>query len=164
MLMPMRKLLVPVFAVSLAAGGLAYAAEGRGRPQSPDRVPTVEVEAFNVDEIGELEAEQEVDPIVDPTGASAVTGTGWSTEGCPEGFTGNHGQFVSSTEDRPRRDAARSPCGKPLSSFHPDEEEEGDVEEVESADVDADDDADERGDRGLHRGHEKGRGQGGKRG
>jgi hypothetical protein len=36
----------------------------------------------------------------------------FSTEGCPEGFSGNHGRFVSGSEG-PRSEAAHSPCGKP---------------------------------------------------
>lgn len=35
-----------------------------------------------------------------------------STEGCPEGFTGNHGQFVSQSENK--KEAAHSECGKPV--------------------------------------------------
>lgn len=39
---------------------------------------------------------------------------GRSTEGCPQGFSDTHGQFVSSTEESSREEAAESECGKPL--------------------------------------------------
>src|SRR5581483_8444762 len=59
-----------------------------------------------------------------PTGATGPSGpTGpvpspshgpeRSTEGCPEGFTGNHGQFVSGQPKGDRSEAAHSDCGKP---------------------------------------------------
>src|SRR5581483_12301352 len=39
-----------------------------------------------------------------------------STEGCPEGFTGNHGQFVSGQPKGDRSEAAHSDCGKPVNA------------------------------------------------
>lgn len=54
----------------------------------------------------------------DPASQHGVTR---STAGCPAGFTGNHGQYVSSVEDDPatadvneRQVAAQSECGKPV--------------------------------------------------
>ncbi len=50
-----------------------------------------------------------------------------STEGCPEGFTGNHGEFVSQSDDKEA--AAQSNCGKPVQAVHtPKPSAEGDDE------------------------------------
>lgn len=54
-------------------------------------------------------------------------GVARSTEGCPPGFTGNHGQYVRSVRDDPATPenekalAARSQCGKPVPSLHDDD-------------------------------------------
>lgn len=126
MLLPLRRLLVPIFAISLAAGGLAYAAAD-DRPLDVAGQTAGEQgasQALNAGEQGDLQTEiedAETHESLNPTGSSAVTPTGRSTEGCPEGFTGNHGQFVSGTDERPRNEAAQSPCGKPLTSVHDDD-------------------------------------------
>lgn len=57
---------------------------------------------------------------------------------CPEGFTGNHGQYVSSTPERPRRDAAHSDCGKPVKP-----DDTGDDEPADDDAGEADDTEDE---------------------
>lgn len=42
-------------------------------------------------------------------------GVTFSTTDCPTEFEGgNHGEYVSGTEERPRNDAAQSDCGKPV--------------------------------------------------
>lgn len=52
-------------------------------------------------------------------------GVARNTAACPPGFTGNHGQYVSSVAKDPnateeqKTAAAKSDCGKPLSSVHP---------------------------------------------
>lgn len=57
-----------------------------------------------------------------PAGTHGVTR---STVGCPAGFTGNHGQYVSSVAKTPgvteaqKSTAAESDCGKPVQSVHP---------------------------------------------
>lgn len=60
----------------------------------------------------------------DPAGPHGVAR---STTGCPAGFTGNHGEYVSSIEDDPatadvdeRQVAAQSECGKPVHPDRPD--------------------------------------------
>lgn len=127
MLLPFRRLLVPVFAISLAAGGLAYAAADNRTAldvASQTANDSDSPQALDVGDEGDLQTqngETEPDARFAPTGSSGVTSTGRSTEGCPEGFSGNHGQFVSGIEDRPRNEAAHSPCGKPLASVHDDE-------------------------------------------
>lgn len=155
MLLPMRRLLVPVFAVSLMVGGLAYAAgdlssdETTLSPQSTG--PGAELETGDGTLQTQAESEDTAeDGTIDPTGSSGVTSTGRSTEGCPQGFSGNHGQYVSATEEQPRRDAAHSPCGKPLQSVHEDGSEEPATETVESEDDDGP---------GLKKGHSKDKGK-----
>ncbi|HVL80028.1 MAG TPA: hypothetical protein VM840_00370, partial [Actinomycetota bacterium] len=76
-----------------------------------------------------------------------------STQGCPEGFSGNHGQHVSSApkDGTSRSEAARSDCGKPVRPER--ESTEGD-EELTTA---------ERGPKPGH-GQGAGRGQGSGRG
>src|SRR5688572_21733774 len=134
MLLPTRRLLVPIFAVCLAVGGLAYAAADEMGREAGAQVSLDEndEQALDAGDQGDLLTEDEEPDsgdVVEATGSSGVTPTGRSTEGCPEGFSGNHGQFVSGTEDRPRRDAAHSPCGKPLTSIHGDGEAEGPEDE-----------------------------------
>jgi len=126
MLLPIRRLLVPIFAISLAAGGLAYAASDdrpldvAGQTAGEQNAP----QALDAGEQGDLQTEiegTETEESLKSTGSSAVTPTGRSIEGCPQGFTGNHGQFVSGTDERPRNDAAHSSCGKPLASLQDDD-------------------------------------------
>ncbi|MGH2758708.1 MAG: hypothetical protein ACRDKJ_03990 [Actinomycetota bacterium] len=127
----MRRLRVPVVAVSMTVGGLAYAA-GDGSPS--DTIGRSAGEGSPVRELDTGDTLLDTDPKTsadddggDPTGSSGVTSTGRSTEGCPQGFDGNHGQYVSGTEDHPRRDAAHSPCGKPLHAVEDDDvDAEGD--------------------------------------
>ncbi len=150
MLLPMRRLLVPVLVISMTVGGLAYAA---GDASQPDNLTGSDESPAQGLETGDTLLEIDLDapdgsPESDPTGSSGVTSTGRSTEGCPEGFTGNHGQFVSSTEEHPRRDAAHSPCGKPLQAVHDDEPEEPATEGDESQDDEGP---------GLKKGHQKGK-------
>jgi hypothetical protein len=150
MLLPMRRLLVPVFAVSMTVGGLAYAAgdisQGELTTQSNEDPGHTLVTGDDTLLETDLDA-TETTTAGDPTGSSGVTTTGRSTEGCPEGFSGNHGQFVSSTEDHPQRDAAHLPCGKPLQAVHDDQPGEPSTEEVESESDD--------GGPGLKKGHDK---------
>jgi hypothetical protein len=122
MLTQLKRLLVPVFALSLTAGGLAYAATGHSfgldiAGRTSDETAALGADAQSSLELGDTD---------DPTGSSPTTPTARSTEGCPAGFDGNHGQFVSSTEDTPRNEAAHSPCGKPVQAVdHPTGETEG---------------------------------------
>jgi hypothetical protein len=127
MLLPVRRLLAPIFAVSIAAGGLAYAAADVTQLDMANQATSEGDTPRGLDagDLGDLQTgvgETETDElVVDRTGSSGITPTGRSTEGCPEGFTGNHGQFVSGTDERPRNDAAQSPCGKPLTSVQDDD-------------------------------------------
>ena len=120
-----KKLLIPLFALTLAGGALASAqvsGEREGPVAPADRVLEAGDVELKLDDAGSATGASRTTP----TGESPTTGTARSTEGCPEGFTGNHGQFVSGTEERPRRDAARSPCGKPVQSVRERPEAEGD--------------------------------------
>lgn len=121
-----RHALVYVFAAALASTGLAYAATGNLNPvdavlsaASSDPGPAVDEAALETtaDELGDSDVtDTDGDDDGDPTGSSPTTPTAkgpeWSTEGCPEGFSGNHGQHVSASDDK--REAAHSPCGKPV--------------------------------------------------
>jgi len=137
MLRHLRSAIVPVLSLVIGLGGISFGLAGATLPLSPasseselpqeTTVPEQEVseEPVSEDPAGE-EPEVEptpapVEPLVEAPVAEEEDGTAtdtavqkWSTEGCPEGFTGNHGQFVSSTEDRPRNEAAHSECGKPV--------------------------------------------------
>jgi len=126
MLLPTRRLLVPIFAVSLAVGGLAYAAAdetglGTAAQTTSDQDASQTLDADDEGDVLTEDGEPGFGHVIDATGAGGVTSTGRSTEGCPEGFSGNHGQFVSGTEERPRSEAAHSLCGKPLTSVHDDD-------------------------------------------
>lgn len=151
----LKRLLVPVLALSLAGAALASAQVLDG--DTPDATEARDDGTFNGLDAGDTELELEEgeteevsdDELGDPTGASLTTPTARSTEGCPAGFTGNHGQFVSSTDERPRRDAAHSPCGKPVQSVHDDAETE-DVDDEQLADEE-----EERHGKGHKNGHEK---------
>jgi hypothetical protein len=71
----------------------------------------------------EVEQPDTEEPTTAESSTAKWSAAKWSTEGCPEGFTGNHGQYVSSTEDRPRNGAARSTCGKPMKGGNDDSED-----------------------------------------
>ena len=147
MLLPMRRLLVPVFAISMMVGGLAYAA-GDTAPPTEIAPPseTTEQPLDTGNDVLDTDAEPSEEAEDDATGPLQATSTARSTEGCADGFTGNHGQFVSSTEDRPRRDAAHSPCGKPLREVEEEETDEPSTDAVEPEDDE---------DHGLKKGHDK---------
>lgn len=135
MLTRLRGLLIPVVALSLTVGGLAYAAVDDDSPidvvqdtaeeapetvvddeVAPDDQPTEPGESD--DEVTTMDDDGTVDDVAEDAGPAedqeAAHGPERSTEGCPEGFSGNHGQYVSGTEERPRSEAAHSPCGKPV--------------------------------------------------
>jgi len=114
-----RTAAVPSVVVVLAAYGFAYAATGSPNPidlvshhgpKNADAVvspkPTDSPEGTN-DPADSPEASHTPNPSHGPVR---------STTGCPAGFTGNHGQFVSQSADH--HAAAQSDCGKPV---HPTE-------------------------------------------
>lgn len=144
----LRKLLVPVFALTLAGTAFASAQvpDGERLDVGTESSEDGTTQALDVGDDGAFEVRRSEDE-ADPTGSSKTTPTFRSTEGCPEGFSGNHGQFVSSTEDRPRRDAAHSPCGKPTHVV-----DAGDDVEDADADEGAEDDGEQ--------GHKHGNGNG----
>lgn len=159
-----RKLAIPLLVASFSTAGLAYAQMGETSSEDSARDVT-EVESGELIAGGEniLELDDEGNEGADPTGSSGTTATGRSTEGCPDGFSGNHGQYVSSTEERPRREAAHSQCGKPLASLH-NGDEEGDFGEFEEARVEPEEQhrgkakghsKDEPGTRGKGKGHDR---------
>lgn len=90
-------------------------------PPSEEPDPT---DAPPSDEPAPTDAPPSEEPVVDPAPSpsddvsdDASDGKKMrSTDGCPEGFTGNHGQYVSGTDEKPRKDAAHSDCGKPVKS------------------------------------------------
>lgn len=88
------------------------------------------------------------------SGPSGASGPERSTEGCPEGFSGNHGQFVRDADhgEHGRSEAARSDCGKPVQSL-----EHGDDEQTEAPE--AEEEA-EHADHAEHGGEGHGRGHG----
>jgi hypothetical protein len=64
----------------------------------------------------EVSPSPEVSPDGEPTDAGgeapAPDASKFSADGCPEGFSGNHGQYVSTSDDK--NEAAHSTCGKPV--------------------------------------------------
>jgi len=84
-------------------------------PEAPDAVDKAD-NADNADKAGD-NAEH---------GANDGNGVTRSQVGCPAGFTGNHGEYVSSVTDNPatadvdeHQVAAHSECGKPVHPDHP---------------------------------------------
>lgn len=145
MLERLRRLLVPVTIFLFVAAGLAYAAVDDVAPvvaldqatDSPepdagegtdDAIPSPADTPEPSDNAEEPTDEPESDDAAETPEAS--DGRERSTEGCPDGFEGNHGKYVSSTEERPRRDAAKSPCGKPVHE----KDDEADEHEQQSDD------------------------------
>jgi hypothetical protein len=63
------------------------------------------------DDPGENVAEDEGEGKPDKTPKASRSPKPRSREGCPAGFEGNHGRFVSESDDK--QAAAHSPCGKP---------------------------------------------------
>jgi hypothetical protein len=111
-------------------------------PPADDEVPTEDpVTEPVVDPAPEAGTGEETD-----VSEEAADDAKFSTEGCPEGFTGNHGQYVSSTQDRPRNEAAKSSCGKPVK----DDDAEDETTDEEVADTDEPEDSN---------GHGKGKGK-----
>lgn len=156
MLNRLRGLLVPLVVLSLAVGGLAYAAADDNSPvdlvqDTAEDLPESDDGVVQDDEATEPESDDDdgvtttddgiVDDVIDDAAPTADEeeshGPERSTEGCPEGFSGNHGQFVSESDDEhPRSDAAHSPCGKPV---HEDESEDDDGASGDDEPADSDD-------------------------
>jgi len=90
----------------------------------------------------------EVEASDEPT--DVIDGVERSTDGCPDGTTyRNHGEYVSSTQERPRNEAATSNCGKPVHAVNGD----ASADEVEPSDTDGDSSA--PGSRGKGKGPNK---------
>lgn len=107
-----RRLAFGVLVALLAVSGFSYARTGAPNPVRA----VIETVTAQVDP-PETEVTPTPSPVVVVVADEPVEpdeGKERSTEGCPAGFTGNHGQFVSQTEERPRSEAAHSPCGKPV--------------------------------------------------
>jgi hypothetical protein len=172
MLRHLRSALIPVLSLVIGLGGISFGLAGGTLPASPasseselpeettvgeepvSEEPTSEEPTSEEPEVVEPTPAPEDPLVADPVaeeGDGAATDTAvqeWSTEGCPEGFTGNHGQYVSSTEDRPRNEAAHSECGKPV---HGDDEgsEDGD-DDSSSVDENAQTGNSKKGNKGAH--------------
>ena len=86
------------------------------------------------------------------TGPSGPTGPERSTEGCPSGFTGNHGQFVSQSPKGSRSEAAHSDCGKPVQATQ-DKKGDDSSESAEAPEA-------EHNDQGENEGHAHAEGHG----
>ncbi len=121
-----RTAIAPSVVVVLAAYGFAYAATGSPNPinlVSHHATSHVEVSPDPSDspEASESpEAPKPDDPAESPEAShtpkpehtpKASHGPVRSTVGCPDGFSGNHGRFVSQSDDHEA--AAHSDCGKP---------------------------------------------------
>ncbi len=153
----LRPLMVGSLLAGSLLGGIGLAAAAPGVPDSasdvarnvlatvtggavnrPDRSGNEVAKAAKERAKAAQQARSEAKAQKHPAGTHGVTR---STEGCPAGFTGNHGQYVSSVKDDPatpdvneRQQAAESECGKPVNSGG----------EPEAAKTDADKPADSR--------------------
>jgi hypothetical protein len=130
MLEKIRKAIVPGIITVMAGYGISYAATGSINPvhlasNASDPVvtdspaPTDSPEATESPEATDSPEATESPDATDSPEASDAAGTHGverSTDGCPDGFTGNHGQFVSQSDDK--QAAAQSDCGKPVQSVH----------------------------------------------
>jgi hypothetical protein len=99
-------------ALLLSTGGLSYALTAAGTDDDTTGDPSDPIVLTAGEDADEQETEE---PDGDDEGKpekSPKVKKARSTEGCPEGFEGNHGQFVSSSEDK--QAAAHSDCGKPV--------------------------------------------------
>lgn len=111
-----RRAVAPSIVVVLSAYGFAYAATG-----SPNPVDLVSnhgkahSQGAHVTPKPSHSPDASDDPTESPEASHTPKpshGPERSTTGCPDGFTGNHGQFVSQSDDH--HAAAKSDCGKPV--------------------------------------------------
>ena len=107
-----RSAVAPVLCLLIALGGVSYAlASSVDDDTSGDEIV---LQTETDDDPGENVEEEEGDDEVKPEKTPKVSKTPKprSTEGCTDGFEGNHGQFVSKSDDK--QAAAHSACGKPV--------------------------------------------------
>ena len=119
----LRTAVVPTVVVVLGAYGFAYAATGSPNPVDLVSHHSTDVSPKTSDAPETSEAPDPTDA-PDPSEApetpeashtpKASHGPERSTVGCPDGFSGNHGQFVSQSDDH--HAAAQSDCGKPVNT------------------------------------------------
>jgi hypothetical protein len=118
----LRTAVAPSVVVVLAAYGMAYAATGTPNPidlmsnhSRADQHAHVSPKPSHSPDTSDDPADGDApEPSHTP---KASHGPVRSTVGCPDGFTGNHGQFVSKSDDH--HAAAKSDCGKPVHSESP---------------------------------------------
>jgi hypothetical protein len=103
-----RAALVPAVCVLIATGGASY---GFTSALSPAGNEFALRSSETDDDPGENVAEDEGEGKPDKTPKASRSPKPRSREGCPAGFEGNHGRFVSESDDK--QAAAHSPCGKP---------------------------------------------------
>jgi hypothetical protein len=107
-----RTAAVPSVVVVLAAYGMAFAATGSPNPMG---LVSSHSNASSHAHVTPKPSHTPDDPTESPEASHTPKpshGPERSTVGCPDGFTGNHGQFVSSSDDH--HAAAQSDCGKPV--------------------------------------------------
>jgi hypothetical protein len=146
---PIRNALVAGLIAALGLVGVSYATTGSVNPVKIVSPTTADEPSGPTGATGDSGASGPTGPSGDsgpsgPSGSSGATGatgaTGEhgperSTAGCPTGFTGNHGQFVSSQPKGDRSDAAQSDCGKPVNAKQDDTNEAPENEAPESPEV-----------------------------
>jgi len=122
--------IVSMLALGVVVGG-AIAASGS---EADDPVPTSLVTTTTVaDDTGDDAPGSD-----EPTDDGAGTERSWGAE-CGDGEPTNHGQYVASSDrnGESRREAAQSPCGKPLHSVKVTATTTAPEEEVEGGDAPA---------------------------
>jgi hypothetical protein len=162
MLGSLRNALLAGLIAAVGMFGVSYAATGSLNPANVVSHGGASSAAGSSLEPGSSDVSETGSSPVSPT---ADHGPERSTEGC-DGFTGNHGQFVSQSPEGSRSDAAHSDCGKPVQSVdhkesveHPTSDEHPDADDnpgVEHQDDDHGQDGQGHGQSGESHGNSEG--------
>jgi len=121
-----RRYLIPALIVAMTGTGISFAATGGTHAPHHHGAPTV-TDTEDTTEVNEApETDENEEPDENEAPDAEHTPIPRFTEGCGEGFDGNHGDYVSHSEDK--QTAAHSDCGKPLVAVehrHDDTDEHG---------------------------------------
>ncbi len=123
----LTKLAIGIMVASLGLSGLSYAGTGAPNPMravsdflgfSAAEVDGDLQEEGDAEEEGDLEEEGDPEEgdegeLEEGDGEAGEPNVTRSTDGCADGFTGNHGEHVSSQPEGDRSEAAQSNCGLP---------------------------------------------------
>ena len=137
---------IVAFSLVLATGGISYGMTGHAVPFSGNDTISL-TKSSDATPKPKKSPKPEKTPKPDRTPKPSKSPKPRSTDGCPEGFTGNHGQFVKQSDDKEA--AAHSECGKPLESVKDDSESPEPSESPEIENEQGDDNDDQGDDHGT---------------